>query len=117
MTRAPVVPIPLEAVPTISRLLTAVADEREFDSLIPHLDELLRALPDDGQSRANVEMATRRAHGVVRRLRNRERELSALYATAGEIAMHPDIDEALSAIISRARQLLGADVTYLMLVD
>lgn len=49
--------------------------------------------------------------------RSREAELTALYETARDLTAIRDLDEILSAIVRRARQLLGADMTYLSLND
>jgi DNA-binding PucR family transcriptional regulator len=50
-------------------------------------------------------------------LHRRERELTALYDTARDLAALRDLDGTLRAIVRRARALLGTDVTYLTLVD
>lgn len=49
--------------------------------------------------------------------RRREAELSALFATAHDLAGLRDIDEVLRAIVRRARSLLGTDAAYLTLND
>lgn len=49
--------------------------------------------------------------------RRREAELSALFATAHDLAGLRDIDEVLQAIVRRARSLLGTDAAYLTLND
>lgn len=49
--------------------------------------------------------------------RSREAELSALYETARDLTAIRDLDQILAAIVRRARQLLGADMTYLSLND
>ena len=51
------------------------------------------------------------------RQRNREAELTALYETARDLTAIRDLDAILAAIVRRARQLLGADMTYLSLND
>ncbi|GHF57311.1 helix-turn-helix domain-containing protein [Streptomyces thermodiastaticus] len=50
-------------------------------------------------------------------LRRREAELSALFATAHDLAGLRDLDSVLTAIVQRARSLLGTDVAYLTLND
>lgn len=50
-------------------------------------------------------------------LQRRERELSALYDTARDLAALRDLDTLLTAIVRRARGLLGTDVAYMTLVD
>ncbi|MFC8868971.1 helix-turn-helix domain-containing protein [Streptomyces sp. NPDC057148] len=49
--------------------------------------------------------------------RRREAELSALFATAHDLAGLRDLDAVLRAIVQRARSLLGTDVAYLSLND
>ena len=51
------------------------------------------------------------------RQRQREAEMSALYETAKDLTAIRDVDEILTAIVRRARQLLHADMTYLSLND
>ena len=51
------------------------------------------------------------------RQRSREAELTALYETARDLTAIRDLDAILAAIVRRARQLLGADMTYLSLND
>jgi hypothetical protein len=49
--------------------------------------------------------------------RRRESELSALFDTANDLAALRGVDSVLTAIVRRARQLLGSDVSYLTLND
>jgi hypothetical protein len=49
--------------------------------------------------------------------RRRESELAALFDTASDLAALRSVDEVLTAIVRRARQLLGTDVSYLTLND
>jgi GAF domain-containing protein len=49
--------------------------------------------------------------------RRRESELSALFDTASDLAALRGVDSLLTAIVRRARQLLGTDVSYLTLND
>ena len=49
--------------------------------------------------------------------RRRESELTALFDTASDLAALRGVDSVLLAIVRRARQLLGADVSYLTLND
>lgn len=55
--------------------------------------------------------------GVLESRRRREAELSALYATASDLAALTDLDEVLKAIVRRARALLQSDIAYLSLND
>jgi hypothetical protein len=49
--------------------------------------------------------------------RRRESELSALFDTASDLARLHSVDSVLTAIVHRARQLLGTDTAYLTLND
>jgi hypothetical protein len=49
--------------------------------------------------------------------RRRESELSALFDTANDLAALRGVDSVLTAIVRRARHLLGTDVSYLTLND
>lgn len=49
--------------------------------------------------------------------KRRHAEFEALYTTAGDLTSIRNVDEVLSAIIRRARDLLAADVSYMTLND
>lgn len=57
------------------------------------------------------------AHRTQLEQTRRERELSALYETAGDLAALKDVDDVLEAIAIRVRILVGSDVSYLSLND
>ncbi len=61
-----------------------------------------------------LALAVREAFAARRR---RESELTALFDTASDLAALRGVDSVLTAIVRRARQLLGADVSYLTLND
>jgi GAF domain-containing protein len=79
-----------------------------------------RAAGADGEELAGLErvkllaLQVREAFAARRR---RESELSALFDTANDLAALRGVDSVLSAIVRRARQLLGTDVSYLTLND
>ncbi|WP_460841311.1 GAF domain-containing protein, partial [Nocardioides marmoraquaticus] len=75
------------------------------------LDGLLAALP------ARQRDLLLRVQDQMQRQADREAELSALYDTARDLTAIRDLDAILTAIVRRARQLLGADMTYLSLND
>ncbi len=62
------------------------------------------------------ELARRTRDNSARRER-RERELAALYATAGDLSSLRDTDKVLTAIVRRTRVLLVSDVAYITLID
>ena len=67
-----------------------------------------------------LERAKRVALGVREQLeahRRREAELAALFQTASDLAALTSVDEVLTAIVRRARALLGRDTAYLCLND
>jgi sugar diacid utilization regulator len=63
-----------------------------------------------------VEVALRIRHTLSEH-RRREAELTALFDTARDLSKLRDLDEVLSSIVRRARQLLGVDLSYLSLND
>jgi GAF domain-containing protein len=79
-----------------------------------------RAAGADGDELAELErvkllaLEVREAFAARRR---RESELSALFDTANDLAALRGVDSVLTAIVRRARQLLGTDVSYLTLND
>jgi hypothetical protein len=66
--------------------------------------------------RHEYDVATR-LRELIAGQRAREAELRALYDTASDLTAIRDVDAILAAIVRRARQLLGADMTYLSLND
>ncbi|MEV1143019.1 GAF domain-containing protein [Micromonospora sp. NPDC049799] len=76
------------------------------------------AAPGDDDPRAgeSVELA-RVVSERLADLGRRERELTALYETAGDLSSRRDLEEVLQAIVARARALLGTEAAYLMLID
>ncbi|WP_245161086.1 GAF domain-containing protein, partial [Blastococcus sp. CT_GayMR16] len=79
-----------------------------------------RAAGADGDELAELERVKFLAlevRGAFAARRRRESELSALFDTASDLAALRGVDSVLSAIVRRARQLLGTDVSYLTLND
>ncbi|MFR9797401.1 helix-turn-helix domain-containing protein [Streptomyces sp. MS06] len=105
--------------PYLRRLLDLLAEDgpaEEFGALTA------RARADGAHSDelAELERATATAMRIRRTLRQhrrRERELSALFDTAGDLAGLRDLDAVLQSIVRRARMLLGTDTAYLTLPD
>jgi GAF domain-containing protein len=52
-----------------------------------------------------------------RRRSRRDRELASLYATARSLAALGEVDEVLTAIVRHAHELMGADLTYLSVLE
>lgn len=80
------------------------------------LADLLAEVGDDADARASVDLALSVSRSLEERER-RQRELSALYETAGDLSSLRDLEQVLRAIVARARGLLGTDMAYLMLID
>ena len=79
-----------------------------------------RAAGADGEELAELERVKLLALQVREAFaarRKRESELSALFDTASDLAALRSVDSVLTAIVRRARQLLGTDVSYLTLND
>ncbi len=92
-------------------LLYADAPREAYDDLLARLGGAEDAEAGERHARA-LQLRERLA-----RHRGREAELAALYETATDLTRMRDLDMVLSAIARRARQLLGADMTYLSLND
>jgi sugar diacid utilization regulator len=79
-----------------------------------------RSAGADSETVAELEHAKALAlqvRAVLESRRRRGAELSALYETASDLAALSDLDEVLTAIVRRARALLGSDIAYLSLND
>jgi GAF domain-containing protein len=79
-----------------------------------------RAAGADGATLAGLErvkLLALQVRDAFAARRRRESELAALFDTAGDLAALRSVDEVLTAIVRRARQLLGTDVSYLTLHD
>jgi len=97
-------------------LLASDAPREAFDAVVT--EAMDAGLPEDQVARLRDRRTT--ALGLLeqrQRQRQREAELSALYETAQDLTAIRDVDAILAAIVRRARQLLGADMTYLSLND
>ncbi len=95
-------------------LLYAEAPREDYDELLARLTT--------GEGPEATEAAEKHARALqlrerLARHRGREAELSALYETANDLTGMRDLDTVLTAIVRRARQLLGCDMTYLSLND
>ncbi|MFB9180994.1 helix-turn-helix domain-containing protein [Dactylosporangium sucinum] len=64
-----------------------------------------------------AKLVALRVRALLERRRRREEELSGLFDTASDLAGLRDLDAVLTAIVHRARTLLGADVAYMTLND
>lgn len=96
-------------------LLAGEASAAELEALAARLRAAAPAA-----ERARVDSALADALAVrelLERRSRRERELGALYETAGDLSSLRDLDRVLVAIVRRARQLLGTDAAYLTLLD
>jgi len=58
-----------------------------------------------------------RAHQALLLNRRHEIEISALYATVGQLTARRDVELVLRTVVERARELLGSDLGYIMLLD
>lgn len=108
-------------VETTEALLTALlgeASREHLDALFVQCLKAMERLPVDDRGQANREMdLLLELRGAMERYRRRAQELRALFETAGDLSSLRDVEGVLQAIVRRARQLLAADVAYLMLVD
>lgn len=103
---------------TLARLLHLLATEAP-DEAFDRLAGIVEAgAPGPARDHLLVAIArSARIRGLLARRKRREKETSALFETARDLASLRGVDEVLDAIVHRARQLLGTDATYLALVD
>ncbi len=97
-------------------LLLSGAPREKLDQVVDEAQASGSTAEQLEELRAQHELALR-IHALMARQRHREAELSALYETARDLTAIRDLDAILAAIVRRARQLLGADMTYLSLND
>lgn len=98
------------------QLLAREAAAVEFEG--PLLEARAAGLPPEEV--AALERAKHTAlqvRALMEHRRRREAELTALFETANDLAALRDLDAVLQAIVRRARQLLGADISYLSMND
>ncbi|MFE9424684.1 helix-turn-helix domain-containing protein [Kitasatospora sp. NPDC006697] len=96
-------------------LLTGDASIEEIDAIATEARGA--AGPAEREEVDRATGAALRIRGTLRQHRRRERELAALFDTAGDLAALRDLDSVLRAIVHRARLLLGTDTAYLTLPD
>ncbi len=95
-------------------LLYGEAPRAAFDQVLA--DAEAAGSPEVDALRRQYDLALRIRELLAHR-QSREAELRALYETASDLTAIRDVDEILTAIVRRARQLLNADMTYLSLND
>lgn len=97
------------------QLLAEEAPDEQFEQL----SAAVVAQPDPVRRELLAMAMARSGHvrEVLAHHKRREQETQALYETARDLTSLRDVDEALTAIVQRVRQLLGPDATYLALVD
>lgn len=79
-------------------------------------DVLMHDREDDDSLERDIVLALQVRERITEHEKRRA-ELEALYTTAGDLTSIRNVDEVLLAIIRRARDLLGADVSYMTLVE
>jgi GAF domain-containing protein/PucR-like helix-turn-helix protein/diguanylate cyclase with GGDEF domain len=97
-------------------MLVAGASREDLDRVIAEA-QVTGSTPEHLEALREQHALALRIHELMARQRNREAELTALYETARDLTAIRDLDAILAAIVRRARQLLGADMTYLSLND
>lgn len=75
------------------------------------------ACPEELAELEQAKQLALRVRGVLEERRRRESELTALFETARDLTALRDLDSVLTAIVRRARLLIGSDVSYLSLND
>src|SRR5687768_11278798 len=106
----------MEVTAKFLEMLLAGASREDLDLVIAEA-EVSGSTPEQVAALQEQHALALRIQEQMERQRSREAELSALYETAHDLTAIRDLDEILTAIVRRARQLLGADMTYLSLND
>jgi len=97
-------------------MLLAGASREDLDLVVAEA-EVSGASPEVLDGLREQHALALRIQDLMERQRSREAEQTALYETARDLTAIRDLDAILAAIVRRARQLLGADMTYLSLND
>ncbi|HEX4235617.1 MAG TPA: GAF domain-containing protein [Caldimonas sp.] len=116
MTRAIHVDSNEQTVRDLVAMLHQGASAEEFAHRLADVD----ALPASYPGKSTLVETVRMAMGVRNRLElqeQRERGLLAVIASAQDLSSRLDLQELLSTIVSRARNLLGSDVAWLSTYD
>lgn len=99
-------------------LLSLLASEASVAELEGAAARLVGSAPSGERAKVDRVLADALlVRDMLERRARRERELGALYETAGDLSSLRDLDRVLVAIVRRARQLLGTDAAYLTLLD
>ena len=106
----------MEVTAKFLEMLLAGASREDLDVVLAEA-EVSGSAPEQLDALRGQHALALRIHELMARQRNREAELTALYETARDLTAIRDLDAILAAIVRRARQLLGADMTYLSLND
>jgi GAF domain-containing protein len=106
----------MEVTAKFLEMLLAGASREDLDLVIAEA-EVSGTAPERMESLREQHALALRIQELMARQRSREAELTALYETARDLTAIRDLDAILAAIVRRARQLLGADMTYLSLND
>ncbi|GGL42720.1 GAF domain-containing protein [Phycicoccus endophyticus] len=99
----------------VSIVLEAALGERAVDPR--GLDDALATLGLTGDPAVRTTEQLYRLRRDQRRLRRRERELTALFSSARELAEERDADAVLARLVERAHDMMDSDVTYLSQFD
>ena len=106
----------MEVTAKFLEMLLAGASREDLDLVVAEA-EVSGSAPEQLDALREQHALALRIHELMARQRSREAELTALYETARDLTAIRDLDAILAAIVRRARQLLGADMTYLSLND
>ncbi|WP_345384352.1 helix-turn-helix domain-containing protein [Pseudonocardia yuanmonensis] len=98
------------------KLLAEDAPAQDFDALVQQARQAAAPASTVAELEEARELALDVRH-ILETSRRREAELAALYETAGDLAARTELRSVLEAIVTRARRLLGSDLSYMTLVD
>ncbi|MCU1475367.1 MAG: diguanylate phosphodiesterase [Subtercola sp.] len=97
-------------------LLTLLAESAPASEVFAMAESIARRASSE-PAKANLREQTLRVKDLLDRRARRDRDLSALFDTAKDLASLEDLTAILTSIAMRGRELLGTDLAYLSLID
>lgn len=97
-------------------LMTLLAESAPASEVFAVAESIARRAPSEAAG-ASLREQTLRVKDLLDRRARRDRDLSALFDTAKDLASLKDLTAILTSIAARGRELLGTDLAYLSLID
>ncbi len=97
-------------------LMTLLAESAPASQVLAVAESIAKRASTES-ARGRLREQTLRVKDLLDRRARRDRDLSALFDTAKDLASLKDLTAILTAIAARCRELLGTDLAYLSLID